>query len=156
SPFEGSFESDLTNPICPRRDADWWHVHTSGPNKIILADADYQKFSNMRLALDWIVPKGACVDAPTVTCTAPIDCGGAGRTCDSFRHVCRDNLEVPCWLGNGCGAGTACQVAVVTLSSAIEPAGSGTAHRIQGSFLAIENADYYVKVADQAEVEADA
>ena len=59
--YEGMLDTDLNDTICPRRDEDYWRINVPTAGQIVVASATFTKFSGIRLAMNWIGPKGLCV-----------------------------------------------------------------------------------------------
>ncbi|MEZ4271918.1 MAG: hypothetical protein R3C68_10955 [Myxococcota bacterium] len=152
--FDGAFAADLQDTLCPRRDEDFWKVTTTGSNKIVSAQIEYRKLSNIRLALEWLGPQGICINSPMQSCSASATCTPP-ELCDTERGGCRPSTAQFCVAGAGCDTNTTCATALGSLGAAVEQSIGGSFHRLQTNFRAAQAGDYTVKVFDQTEQEAD-
>ncbi len=158
SAYEGIFDSDLRDTICPRRDDDYWRFTTTGTNKIVTAEATYLKLSGMRLAIEWQGPLGRCVNTPLDGCSALTECDttNSAELCDIDRGGCKPSANSVCTAAQGCGANTACIEAPERLAKLVEPDGvGGTLHRVFSNFPASTQGEYFLRILDQALIVGD-
>jgi hypothetical protein len=141
----------LVEAIYPKLDDDFWKVEVDEPGHLIAVNLLYSAAtSSIRLAIDWIGPRGLCVPAAPATCRTSSDCTAAAPFCDSQRGGCRAANALPCADVSQCATGEECVVgAQEVLASIVEPT-TALQHRLAASLPAHAVGDYFLRVYDRS------
>ncbi len=142
--YDGVFDSDQEDSLCPTTDLDFWRYSVTAPNQIVDIDVSLTMHANIRLQTIWSGPIGVCVNDPEESCTGATDCDAADA-CDISRSLCRPTDVIPCALDIGCDAGTACGTTRSVFAEMTENIDDGDLHLIQTILPATEPGDYFLE-----------
>jgi hypothetical protein len=147
----------LTDAIYPKLDDDFWKITVSEPGQLVVATLTYAAAtSTIRLAMDWIGPRGLCVPQAPASCRTSPDCDSAAPFCDLQRGGCRAALAPACTDASQCGSGEACVVGAEELITSVVEVGQALQHRLVASLPAHAIGDYYLRVYDRSGTVGDA